>query len=159
MEKCIASIREDNIPFATAPRMTGVDPEVVTTDGSRLYPAVLRHVFANSKQQLCLFHVMQNISKDILKGILAYRRSLPKPNRKKERPRNGEIPAYDMTIDLFKRRFLFVTPPENLNATNNDAERAARYFRRLQKSHYRLRKNYTIKNMLKHKEHSFANLL
>ena len=214
-------------------KQLGIDPEVITTDGSPLYPGVMCQVFSHSKQQLCLFHVMQNINKDILKGVLAYRRSLPKPHKKKGRPRNGETPVYDITIDLFKRRYLVVTRPEhlnkeeilllgdfmfehqilqlyrnfildvfdmfdqqttqdaqhkrdeifknpeylqdqyinnalkrlqqdkfdnmitfmdyeNLNATNNDAERAARNFRRLQNSHYRLRKNYTIENMLKH---------
>ena len=82
-------------------KQLGIDPEVITTDGSPLYPAVLSQVFSHSKQQLCLFHVMQNINKDILKGVLAYRRSLPKPHKKKGRPRNGETPVYDITSDLF----------------------------------------------------------
>jgi hypothetical protein len=211
----------------------GIEPDVVSTDGSPLYPAPLKEVFSNSKHLLCLFHVMKNITKDVLKGVLAYRRSLPKPLKKRGRPRKDETPEYNITADLFKKRYLFVKRPENLskeeilflgdllfeheplrtyrnfmldvyhmfdqqtpqeakqkrdeilknpdyfqdehitralkrlqpdkfdkmiiymeyenlNATNNDAERAARNFRRLQNSHYRLRKKYTIENMLKH---------
>lgn len=219
--------------FLTYLKELGIEPEVVTTDGSPLYPKPLKEVFSNSKHLLCLFHVMKNITKDVLTGVLAYRRSLPKSVKKRGRSRKDEPVEYDITTDLFKKRYLFVKRPENLtkeevlllgdflfehealrayrkfmmdvynmfdqhstqaakdkrkqllentdylqdkhinralkrlpidkfnkmitymeyenlNATNNDAERAARNFRRMQNSHYRLRTKYTIENMLAH---------
>jgi hypothetical protein len=47
--------------------------------------------------------------------ILYLVNNAPKPSKNKEHPRNGETPAYDMTSDLFKPRYLFVTRPENLS--------------------------------------------
>jgi hypothetical protein len=47
----------------------------------------------------------------------------------------------------FARLFLF-TAYENAHRTTNSTERANRWFRKRQKTHYRNRREYTIKNML-----------
>jgi MULE transposase-like protein len=36
----------------------GLNPQVVVTDGSNLYPSVLAELWSDAKHQLCVFHVM-----------------------------------------------------------------------------------------------------
>ena len=41
----------------------GLLPEVVVTDGSNLYPAVLAELWPQARHQLCVFHVLKDIHK------------------------------------------------------------------------------------------------
>ena len=36
----------------------GLVPEVVVTDGSNLYPAILAELWPDARHQLCVFHVL-----------------------------------------------------------------------------------------------------
>src|SRR5450432_1139191 len=40
----------------------GLNPEVVVTDGSNLYPAVLAELWSGADHQLCVFHVIKDIN-------------------------------------------------------------------------------------------------
>ena len=44
----------------------GLVPEVVVTDGSDLYPAVLAELWPDARHQLCVFHVLKGLHKHVL---------------------------------------------------------------------------------------------
>jgi len=60
----------------------------VTTDGSPLYPEPLALIFPGVDHQVCQFHVLKEINKQILKAVTAVRRELKKklPKLKRGRP-------------------------------------------------------------------------
>ena len=90
----------------------------VTTDGSPLYPEPLARIFPGVPHQVCEFHILKEINKEILKAVTQVRRELKKklPKLKRGRPssptarkaahqkkkRQGKI------ADLFEHRHLFV---------------------------------------------------
>jgi transposase len=100
----------------------------ITTDGSPLYPEPIRKVFGNVPHQLCTFHVMQDLTKGILKAVAKERARLAqtKPKLKRGRPSSKEKAARRLArkskniqqkiSNLFQDRFLFVqrrlTPSE-----------------------------------------------
>ena len=106
----------------------GFDPKVVVTDGSNLYPALLREIWPSAKHQLCVFHVLQDITNKVLDGVRRLRRQQAqrgragrkrrrgrqsvkqKKRRHKRGPTNKEKSAF-----VFKHRFLIVKRTENLS--------------------------------------------
>src|SRR5215208_1151618 len=54
----------------------GLDPEVVVTDGSNLYPAVLAELWPDADHQLCVFHVVKDINKMILDAVRRLRMAM-----------------------------------------------------------------------------------
>jgi len=71
----------------------GFGPKVVVTDGSNLYPAVLREVWPGAKHQLCVFHVLQDVTTKVLDGVRRLRRQQArrgKAGRKRPRGRQSE---------------------------------------------------------------------
>src|SRR5271170_3067816 len=52
----------------------GFAPQVVVTDGSNLYPALLAEVWPQARHQLCVFHVLQDINKKVLAAVRRLRR-------------------------------------------------------------------------------------
>src|SRR6266699_2702151 len=52
----------------------GFAPKGVVTDGSNLYPAVLAEVWPDAKHQLCVFHVLQDVTNKVLAGVRRLRR-------------------------------------------------------------------------------------
>ncbi len=57
----------------------GFEPKVVVTDGSNLYPAVLAEVWPQAKQQLCVFHVLQDVLNQVLAAVRRLRRGSGQP--------------------------------------------------------------------------------
>lgn len=105
-------------------RTLGIDPDVIATDGSPLYPKAIREVWEACKQQLCRFHWTRDIVKEVIKGIRDFRESLPKPSKrpKRGRPRKDEAAAQAQAEaaqsardEIRKARFLLVARPENLD--------------------------------------------
>jgi hypothetical protein len=47
----------------------GLEPRVVITDGSNLYPAVLAELWSEADHQLCVFHILKEINKLILDAV------------------------------------------------------------------------------------------
>lgn len=98
----------------------------VTTDGSPLYPEPLALIFPDADHQVCEFHVLKEINKQILKAVTAVRRDLKKklPKLKRGRPSSQadkrasrrKKRLQDKISDLFEHRYLFVkhslTPKE-----------------------------------------------
>src|SRR5206468_9246795 len=110
----------------------GFEPKVVVSDGSNLYPAVLAEVWPQAKHQLCVFHVLQDVTTKVLDAVRRLRREQVRrgnggrkrrrgrPTKKQQRqresrrrrsgPTNKEKAAF-----VYKRRFLVVKRPENLS--------------------------------------------
>ena len=90
----------------------------VTTDGSPLYPEPLALIFPGVPHQVCEFHVLKEINKQILKAVTAVRRELKKklPKLKRGRPSSQAArkaarrkkKLQDKISDLFEHRYLFV---------------------------------------------------
>src|SRR3954452_13550123 len=70
----------------------GLNPGVVVTDGSNLYPGVLAELWSDADHQLCVFHVIKDVNKLILDAVRRLRSAMSrrgKAGRKKKRGRKG----------------------------------------------------------------------
>lgn len=96
----------------------GLSVRGITTDGSPLYPEPIKTVFGQIDHQICQFHVMQEINKQVLKALAWVRRQLDARKVKCGRGRPGGKQAKRAARrnkrlakkrkDLFKHRHLFV---------------------------------------------------
>jgi Transposase len=111
----------------------GLDADVVVTDGSNLYPAVLAELWPDADHQLCVFHVIKDINKLILDAVRRLRSAMGrrgKAGRKKRRGRKGAkskaaAARRGMTVKekahfVFKRRHLIVKRRANLTEAERD---------------------------------------
>ncbi len=90
----------------------------ITTDGSPLYPEPIAEVFGKVKHQSCQFHVIKEITRDILKVVTQVRRELKQKKTKRSRGRPSGKRAKEVAqknkrlqkkiADLFEYRYLFV---------------------------------------------------
>jgi hypothetical protein len=105
----------------------GLVPQVVVTDGSNLYPAVLCELWPESDHQLCVFHVIKDINKLTLDAVRRLRSAMSRrgqAGRKKKRGRKGAkakaaatrrgLTKKEKAHFVFKHRHLIVTRRENL---------------------------------------------
>ena len=61
---------EDDVKsFLLDLKAVGIDPKLVVTDGSTLYPSVLAEVWPNAKHQRCVFHFIKQINEDLGKAF------------------------------------------------------------------------------------------
>jgi hypothetical protein len=106
----------------------GLNPEVVVTDGSNLYPAVLGELWPDADHQLCVFHVIKDINKRILDAVRRMRTAMNRrgqAGRKKTRGRKGAkskaaaarrgLTVKEKAHFVFKHRYLIVKRRENLS--------------------------------------------
>jgi hypothetical protein len=108
----------------------GFAPEVVITDGSNLYPTVLAELWPEARHQLCIFHVMQDITGHVLDAVKRMRRELARRGkrgrkRKRGRPKKGRQknngPALkEKAHVIFKHRYLIVKRRENLSEAEEE---------------------------------------
>src|SRR3954451_20868212 len=71
----------------------GLEPRVVVTDGSNLYPSVLAELWPHAEHQLCVFHIIKEINKLILDAVRRLRTAMGRrgqAGRKKKRGRPGK---------------------------------------------------------------------
>jgi hypothetical protein len=90
----------------------------ITTDGSPLYPDPIANVFGQVKHQSCQFHIISEITKDILKAVTQVRRQLKQKKTKCPRGRPSGKKAKQIArrnkqvqkriAELFEHRHLFV---------------------------------------------------
>jgi hypothetical protein len=90
----------------------------ITTDGSPLYPDPIAEVFGTVKHQSCQFHIIKEITKDILKAVTQVRRQLKQKKIKRSRGRPCGRRAKQVAqrnkrlqtkiANLFEYRYLFV---------------------------------------------------
>jgi hypothetical protein len=111
----------------------GLNPTVVVTDGSNLYPAVLGELWPEADHQLCVFHVIKDINGLILDAVRRLRSAMSRrgrAGRKKKRGRKGAkskaaAARRGMTLKekanfVFKHRYLIVKRRENLTESERD---------------------------------------
>jgi transposase-like protein len=70
-------------------RRHGFSPEVVITDGSDLYPAVLAELWPTARHQLCVFHIQQDINDHVLDAVKRLRRELSRRGNRGRRRKRG----------------------------------------------------------------------
>jgi Transposase len=105
----------------------GFEPKVVVTDGSNLYPAVLKEVWPTAKQQLCVFHVLQDVNNKVLAAVRRLRRGQARRGnggRKRRRSRGAQggrrqrrrgPTAKEKSAFVYKHRFLIVKRGEKMD--------------------------------------------
>jgi hypothetical protein len=107
----------------------GFLPAVVVTDGSNLYPATLAQLWPAARHQLCVFHVLKDLHKQVLDAVRRLRRGLSrrgnrgrkrKPGRPKARARRRGLTNKEESAFIFKHRWLIVRRRD----TMSDRERA-----------------------------------
>jgi hypothetical protein len=102
----------------------GFLPQVVVTDGSGLYPALLAELWPFARHQLCVFHVLQDLNAKVLEAVKRLRRHKARQGnagrkRAKGRARKGprrRPTAKDKAHFVFKRRHLIVKRRDHLSA-------------------------------------------
>jgi transposase-like protein len=111
----------------------GLNPTVVVTDGSNLYPGALGELWPDADHQLCVFHVIKDLNKLILDAVRRLRNAMNrrgKAGRKKKRGRKGAkskaaAARRGMTLKekahfVFKHRHLIVKRREHLTESGRD---------------------------------------
>jgi transposase-like protein len=103
----------------------GFSPEVVVTDGSPLYPALLAEIWPAAEHQLCVFHVLEDLNRCVLEAVVRLRRELKRRGRrgrprrrgrpKKSARRRPGLTLADKANFVFKHRYLVVTGEERLD--------------------------------------------
>jgi Transposase len=106
----------------------GFQPKVVVTDGSTLYPAVLAAIWPAARHQLCVFHVLQDVTAKVLAAVRRLRRGQARRGnsgrkRRRGRPSKGQQKRLqrrgptqkEKAAFVYKHRFLIVKRPENLS--------------------------------------------
>jgi hypothetical protein len=89
----------------------------ITTDGSPLYPKVLKDLWPTARHQICQFHVLVEITKAILHALAKLRKEMtakiPKqPRGRPSKERQGQARLFAQhkqeAAELFAKRYLFV---------------------------------------------------
>jgi hypothetical protein len=91
----------------------------ITTDGSSLYPKVLKELWPEAPHQICVFHVVKEITKAVLHALAKLRKELAKqvPKLPRGRPRQDQQSRAkarqakrlkERLAELFEQRYLFV---------------------------------------------------
>lgn len=105
----------------------GLEPKVIVTDGSPLYPKVVAALWPEAEHQLCVFHVMQDLNAKILDAVKRLRRvrsrrgnrgrkrKRGRPTKAQERRRNGRQTEKEKAKFAFKHRHLIVKRRANLS--------------------------------------------
>lgn len=134
-------------------RTRGLAVAGITTDGSPLYPDPIRTVWPNARHQVCEFHVIKEIVKDVLRVVSKLRKSLaakiPKlpagrPSTPKQKAQAREAKRLrEQITELFEYRHLLVqhglTPSEERTLRKlARRHREIRHLRELMDAVYRL---------------------
>jgi len=103
----------------------GFAVEVVVTDGSPLYPALVAELWPNARHQLCIFHVLKDINACVFDALRRLRREQaggrgPKrrrgrPTKTQQRRQRCRQARKKQDHFIWKHRHLIVTRPENLS--------------------------------------------
>ena len=89
----------------------------ITTDGSALYPKVLKELWPDARHQICEFHVIKEITKAVLHALAKLRKEMvaqiPKqPRGRPSKERRGQAwliaRRKQEVAKLFEHRYLFV---------------------------------------------------
>jgi hypothetical protein len=106
----------------------GLAPQVVVTDGSALYPAVLAELWPVARHQLCVFHLLQDLNDLIVatvrrlaramarRGQAGRKRRRGRPSKARQAARAAAGPTLkDQAGFILKHRFLIVKKSNELD--------------------------------------------
>jgi hypothetical protein len=106
----------------------GLLPRVVVTDSSKLHPEVLAELWPHAKHQLCVFHILEDISDLILEGVRRLARAMQRlgnagrkrrrgrPSKTQQAARAAAGPTLKEKADfILKHRFLIVQNTEDFD--------------------------------------------
>ncbi len=93
----------------------GITPQVVMRDGAVIYDNGLPEDWDQAR---CTFHIIQNITDDVLKAVNEYRKSLPDPPKRPRGrpPADAPPPPPDVKTEIWRHRYLWVSRPETIEA-------------------------------------------
>src|SRR3954470_10212277 len=99
----------------------GLQPQVVVSDGSNLYPELLAAIWPQARHQLCVFHLLRDLLDKVLAAVRRLRRAQARRGqcgrkRRRGRPRKGQHARQqrrgptnkEKASFVWKRRFLIV---------------------------------------------------
>jgi Transposase len=97
----------------------GLQPTVVVSDGSNLYPELLAEIWPNAKHQLCIFHLLRDVLNKVLEAVRHLRQAQARrgrPGRRRGRPskqqaarrRQRGLTTKEKAAFVWKHRFLIV---------------------------------------------------
>jgi Transposase len=110
----------------------GLEPQVVITDGSNLYPAVLGELWPDADHQLCVFHILKEINKLILDALRRLRKAMARRGRSGRKKKRGRKRARRRTATrrgltlkeksafIYKHRHLIVKRREKLTESEQE---------------------------------------
>lgn len=111
----------------------GLQPEVVVSDGSSLYPELLAAIWPDAKHQLCVFHLLRDVLDKVLEAVRRLRqaqarrgragrkrrRGRPSKRRQARRRQRGPT-AKAKAAFVWKHRFLIVKRTAKLTRTEKE---------------------------------------
>jgi hypothetical protein len=89
----------------------------ITTDGSSLYPEVLKELWPDARHQVCEFHVLKEITKTVLHALAKLRKELTakilklprgRPSKEQQSLAQKAKRQKQRVAELFEHRYLFV---------------------------------------------------
>jgi hypothetical protein len=96
----------------------GLQPRVVVSDGSNLYPSVLAALWPDAEHQLCIFHVLKDVYAHVLAAVGRLRKQLARRSGPKQRWRRQQsrrrLTWRDKAHFIYKHRHLIVCRREHL---------------------------------------------
>lgn len=91
---------QDVEKFLRRLQATGLEPAEVITDGSSLYPTVLRQVWPQAAHQLCLFHETRRLTRVVMQEIQTIRRQIPQAPPSPNDSRMGHLGEQPPSADI-----------------------------------------------------------
>src|SRR5437667_9426474 len=82
----------------------------ITTDGSALYPAPIRKVLGEVPHQLCIFHIIKELTQGVLRAVAKERERLAKS---KPKPKRGRPAFKDKEARVALQLTVVSAPPLN----------------------------------------------
>jgi len=122
---------EDVRVFCQRLRAAGFRPDLVVTDGSKLYPPVIAAVWPQAEHQRCVFHFIKQLNEELGPSFWAAYATMPAPpKRKRGRPKKRGRPREDgrkrRNRDTVRdARYLFLARDVNLDAKQQAKLKAA----------------------------------
>jgi hypothetical protein len=108
----------------------GFAPEMIVTDGSPLYPALLAELWPEARHQLCVFHVLKDVNARVLEAVRRLRRQMDRRGKRGRKPKRGRPPKgrpkrkgltnKQKAHYVFKRRYLIVKRRDHLTDRERD---------------------------------------
>jgi hypothetical protein len=104
---------EEARKFFTYLKNLGISVKGITTDGSPLYPSLIQEFFPEATHQICIFHILKDLNRLVLRALARFRKSLPKGRKlKRGRPVKNNSPRQDPVRKfrkaLWEHRYLWV---------------------------------------------------